>query len=143
MGQIDRHKGARQKAAKDRALGGMREELDIGVLMKGNDLILRRKKELEQLGDLLALPDLPDSWRKSCEEWRAYLMRGEDGGSLSAHCHAILQGKYFRYVTMKNAPIPEGWTMKPRKRFNRTKPAIAEFFRDPSLLPKKPPTRKT
>lgn len=142
-GHVDRHKGlAKQILAQERSRGIV-ERLDESTLMKMNENVLRKQRQLAQLEEVLARPELPEDIRTRFERWKSYLISDKSPWiTLNVIDADMLRRKHFRYVTNENKPIPEGWApTKKAQPWRKPKPPIADFFRDPSLLPKKPPGR--
>lgn len=142
-GGIDRDKANAQRMRGERISEEIHERYDRSAVLKNVDAQLAHKREVEQVDELLARKDLPAPTRSMLEGWKEWLGRAGKTAHLSPRCAAVLRGVHFRYVTMDGAPVPEGWKPKGNRAARRERPPIADFLRDPTLLPKRPPGRAT
>lgn len=140
MGYIDRHIGARKRAAAELACRDKREMFDTSFHVKACDTALRRQTQLGQIGELLPLAIVPEGLKVVLRQWQVFLEQNPTA-SLSRDDGRSLQGKCYRYVTKGGASLPEGWKPRPKPP-RKQKPVLADFLRDPSVLPKKPPGRR-
>lgn len=152
-GSVDRAKGGRMRvAARERS--EVRQELEsIADLVRNNDRGVRRSLQLALLEEVLQCPHFSENTIRFFASWRTWLVT-TPGSCLSAEQERTLACKAStaRRLAASGAPVltAEEWAAKataPRVRrvqsFRKARAPLAAFFSDPSLLPKKPPTRRT
>lgn len=144
----DRVKGG---LLKREALGrqdGLYGRLDQAALLAGNDRLLRRHNSLDLLGCLLRPEPEGEAnprARVMLEGWRRWLLE-HVGACLSPGREELLGKRYFVMRRRAEGATPTAQPSKRRplrtKRKFPPRAPLADFLRDPSLLPKAPPGRR-
>lgn len=152
-GSVDAHKGATKKRAAAERLAAARAGEVLRDLVRISNRAVRRQAQLRDLATVLESAHLSDPTKRFFASWRAWL-EVTPGACLSAAQEQVLAVKASlaarlaaggaRVLSSEEHEAMARERPKRRKAsFVKHRTPLAAFFSDPSLLPKKPPTRRT